>query len=273
MRHTTIFICAILSLATASCVKKAYIFKGSEITSITNTTPATAPGVPPPSPTYSIQTQEVSGGKKAKITQKQNYLLLKFDNAPTFSGTPILQTVNSVTDPDKRALAANTYYFPSDINPGTATKTKLTYFTSQFSLQTLAVALRIRKAINVNGTQFPLLTESNVNVGLAPGWKFSINTFNAAKAKTNQYSFTPGVFLSLSATQLDNTNTLNPTISKTQKVPSFTSGLYGMFGFNTVNIGFVCGTDKPFGDPSLDKTWIYNGKFWYGIAVGLSLIK
>jgi hypothetical protein len=98
------------------------------------------------------------------------------------------------------------------------------------------------------------------------GTKTYLNT------RTKKTVWTPGVFLGTTTVDLKPATT-DKAIPKDKDRTAWalSTGVFGVVGINQVNVGLACGVDIPFGDTS--EQWIYYGKPWLGVIVGLDLIK
>jgi hypothetical protein len=186
-------------------------------------------------------------------------------------------------------LLKNKYFIPDVItaftkddpsvkrNPDAKKIRTITYFDSKPVLQTLSTPIKIRPKLSNPELKdsFPSQVSTGVNLGMAFGWKMSLNYYkpkpNLFGLKITTVSLTPGVFYGLGATSLTKANTRNPVIDIERSALSHTLGGFAMLGFNNINIGYSIGWDFVTGPNK--SAWLYQGKVWHGIAVSLDLIK
>lgn len=173
-------------------------------------------------------------------------------------------------------ILKNKYFIPDIILDSFSYRT-VKYFDLKPVLQTLSTPIKIRPKLKDPALKdsFPSQVSTGVNLGIAFGWKFSLNYYqpkvNLFGLKGNKVSFTPGFFYGVGATSLSKSNTRNPTISIDRSALSHTIGGFGMFGFNSINLGYSFGWDFATGAGS--STWLYQGRIWHGVALSLDLIK
>jgi hypothetical protein len=138
--------------------------------------------------------------------------------------------------------------------------------------QALSIPIKFRNA--TAGVQPQV--ETGVSVAFAPGVKHSWVNFkgdkNAFGKNTSQFSIAAGLFIGVGATSIDKNTTNNRVLeedkSKNAIIPY---GFSLVFGWDMVNIGWAIGKDKITGPNKED--WIYKGKWWNGVVVGIDLYK
>ena len=250
-------------LICSSCVNTKYVFKSNSLYRIHSDDPL--------HPT--IDTFNQGSGFKAKITDNGSYLVIN----PTisidqkyYSNIPYNKPLTGIG-----SLNTNSWYFPeASIH---SSHSHFCYFDSKLVLQGLSIPLRIRPKLKDAALKdsFPPTVETGVNISLALGWKFNINIFspyrNVLGLNTSRYSFSSGFLFGLGATDLTKSNTRDPIIVFPRKAPMISKGLFFMFGFNNLNIGYCLGIDDALGIGS--KQWLYRNKVWHGVAIGFDLIK
>lgn len=208
----------------------------------------------------------------ANIEEKTDFIVI----APKEIENLNLEVTKDITiSPEKVDLyldMAGKYYFPGkglDVLDSKSFK----YFDIKFGLQALTVPLKFRRSVG-NDTINPPNVETGVNIGFAPGWKFTKNIFKSSKnfvgKNTTQFSIAVGPHFGLGTTDLKKT-TNAPGLLSDRKVPTLTSGCFVLFGFNNINIGLALGKDYVIGKGH--DNWIYQGKTWTGIIVSLDVIK
>jgi len=224
----------------------------------------------------------VRHGLKADVTTTDNSMNFSLDsstvNARTFEthypkiGFPVRGW---------RAELQGQQYFPEtdliDRSHSGDKSRKLLYRDSKPVLQALTIPIKIRpKLTNTSfNDSFPQQAESGINVDVAFGWKFNLlNVYNGKNRvfgqSTNTWSVTPGVFLGLGTTDLSATTT-RPVIEFERNAATISTGGFIMFGFNNINIGAAIGFDHATGQDN--KLWVYQDKRWYGLILGLDLVK
>jgi hypothetical protein len=175
--------------------------------------------------------------------------------------------VHTITDAQE--LAKNSFVF-SFKKKGWEPRTGLRVIDSKFALQTLALPMKIRRPQSTNN--IPTQADGSFTFGMAPGWKFNYSVHKSKKSlfglNFNRYSLTPGGLVGVGTTDLKKGFT-SRTIDR--KEPVATAGFYLMFGFNNLNVGYATGWDVSIGDAAKD--WYYHGRRWWGIAVGIDIIK
>ena len=107
----------------------------------------------------------------------------------------------------------------------------------------------------------PLLFTNNLNLGTSI-------CFQVKKGPNWSLGFVGG--LSLSSITLDNFSTKGAVPSSTER-PAVTPSLNLMIGYKNINLMFGLGWDYINKTSPLEESWIYNGKHWVGVGVGISL--
>ncbi|MGX5858287.1 hypothetical protein ACWKW6_31815 [Dyadobacter jiangsuensis] len=119
--------------------------------------------------------------------------------------------------------------------------------------------------------------ESGLNFAFSSGIKASLATFKTPMTlsetrATMTSSVSLGYFLGLAATDVNPKTTSNK-VSDLQATKNaiMPTGLVLIYGINSINFGAALGMDMIFG-PNRDK-WIYRHKRWYGVIIGIDIIK
>ncbi len=256
-----------VAILLASCVEQKYIFKSNTISRIRNTDQN------PPMGTDSLYYYDVVTGFQSRIKQKgENIIIEKVDS----SGLNLLVQYKLPDGPSQQKLDfTNKYYYIESDYLLKARNFK--YHDSKPVLQGLSIPLKIRpKPRNVAPVDsFPSQAETGFNPALAFGWKFNLNSYSLKKdifgKNLKQFSFTPGWFLGTGAVDLKKLNTRNPTIIVERKAAIISTGGFFMLGYNNINLGYSFGWDYAMGEGR--KSWLYQGKMWHGITIGLDIIK
>ena len=208
----------------------------------------------------------------ARITEKENSLII----------TPIDKVLPTTIDKPVKTFSAGANYetnhhFPDANHDVGMVPNKFVYTDHKFLLQGLSIPLKIRPALKDRSLKdsFPSQVETGLNVGLAFGVKFSRNIYRSEKnmfgQSTNRVSISSGFFMGTGGADLKKANTRDPIIQYERKVPMLNPGFFLMLGFNNVNFGYAAGVDYALGRDR--KSWLYQGKFWHGISIGLDIIK
>ena len=154
-----------------------------------------------------------------------------------------------------------------------ARSNSFTYTYSKFDLTASVLPFKYRRRVEL----VPRQISTKFGVQLSPSMTFGINTSSmhfyekANKVKSFDYRISVSPFIGLSTANL-NPLSSDGTVLTAEIRDMWTLG-YGLMifgGFQRVNIGFGLGWDVGL----LDKdraSWIYQGKHWYGIAIGYNL--
>jgi len=214
--------------------------------------------------------------KKVKITDNGDYLVINDDPASdkkhysAGSSKPISPNEKATW---KRELGKKAYF---DEKTADKNRKSLWYRDNKIVLQTATIPLKIRSQINNSAylDSFPSQVETGVSIGFLIGNKVTWNRYrtsaNIFGQKTDKYSVTGGLLLSLGGTDLSTTTT-RPKIQIPRKAPTLSYGGSIVLGVNSINIGWAFGWDSPMGKNA--STWVYNGKMWNGVIISLDLIK
>lgn len=107
----------------------------------------------------------------------------------------------------------------------------------------------------------PFLFTTNLNLGTSVSFQ--------KKFFTN-WSWGIVAGLSLSSVVLDSFSTKGIVMTSTDR-PAVTPSLHGMIGYKNINITLGIGWDIINKTSTLENSWIYNGKRWIGVGIGVSL--
>jgi hypothetical protein len=276
-----------------SCVQNKYFFKNNSY----NTVRQGKGGNPmdnSASTPDTLFTFKAKKGFQGKLTEMEGYSVIEprddsklhpFHDSSAF--TIFYKDDDPVSFNAKVGLLKDKYFIPDVMtpftkdtltkNPGAKETGKITYFDSKPVLQTLSTPIKIRPKLSEPELKdsFPSQVSTSVNLGMAFGWKMSLNFYkpkpNVFGLKVTTVSLTPGAFYGLGATGLTKANTRNPVIDIERSVLSHTLGGFAMLGFNNINIGYSIGWDFVTGPNK--SAWLYQGKVWHGVAIALDLIK
>ncbi len=150
----------------------------------------------------------------------------------------------------------------------------LYYGKHKWLFQTLTIPFKIRKQEG----DVPSQVTTSFNAGIAYGRQWNIHkvrpiydTHNLKMTgyDENKFSFSLAPFIGLTPVTLSAKNTKN-TIETDQSVLGLSSGLAGVVSINSFNVGLAFGTDIGLKN---SKDWIYQGEWWTGIVLGISIFK
>jgi len=168
------------------------------------------------------------------------------------------------------------YFIPDVMIDSFPVKT-IRYFDTKPVLQTLTTPIKIRPKLTTPALKdsFPSQVSTGINLGIAFGWKFTLNYYqpkpNIFGQKGNKISFAPGIFYGIGSENLAKSNTRDPIITFERSALTHSIGGFGMLGFNSINIGYSFGWDFATGPGK--SSWLYQGEMWHGIAFSIDLIK
>lgn len=275
----------VIALLFCSCNEQKYFFKTNHIQTVK---PKTKTEIGDTRVTYdSILNFKPKNGFWGKMKEKESYvLLIPSKNEDILKNSVKVDTIAILKLPENPNaeielhqtidLLKNKYFFP-DVVLDTFPFSRIKFFDTKPVLQTLTIPIRIRPALKNASLKdsFPSQVETGVNLGIAFGWKFQLNYYkissNSFGQKGNKISITPGIFYNIGSADLSTTNTRDPVIPIERHALMHSLGGFAMLGFNSVNLGYAFGWDFATGQGN--KSWLYQGKFWYGIALALDLIK
>jgi len=98
----------------------------------------------------------------------------------------------------------------------------------------------------------------------------SIGTSVFLQHKNQNFSYGLVFGLSLSSVLLDSTSTKGSVITGTQR-PAFTPSLGLIVAWKNISLTFGPGWDIINLTSSIEKSWIYQGKTWFGLGIGINL--
>jgi hypothetical protein len=222
--------------------------------------------------TYSVLELQPTSSFKADVSEKTDYIVI----TPKSKNITYDTLATIIIDPEKVSSAyidlIAKKYFP-EIKNQQLNISRLNYYDIKFGLQALTIPLKFRKSVG-NDTLNPPNVETGVNVGFAPGWKFTKNIYKTSKnylgKNTTQVAIAIGPHFGVGTADLKKASTA-PGLLSDRKRPTFTYGGYLLLGFNNINLGFAFGKDYVIGTGKTN--WIYQGKTWTGIIVSLDILK
>lgn len=223
-----------------------------------------------PSNTYEVVKFVSKDAFKAEIKDKGDYLeIMPKLSSKTFDTIDIFQVTQE--DADKYFSLVNIYY--PETMKGSFNANRFTYYDIKFGLQAMTIPLKFRGSVG-NDTLNPPTVEAAFNIGFAPGWKFAQNIWkpdlNYLGKHATQFSLAVGPLIGIGSTSLKKA-TNAPDVLSDHAAPILTGGIFLLCGFNNINIGVSLGQDYvPKND---EKGWVYQGKTWVGIMVGLDVLK
>lgn len=224
----------------------------------------------------SVNKYKVDDKPNVQVEERNGHLVIRFVDDHYALASPTAVPIRPPTGFTASMALSNEYYF-AESSDKAEQKKSLTYYSRKFQLQAISVPFKFRKAIKNDPRildSLPSQVETGFTVGFAAGEKFSLNIFNSKKnllgSYVNRYSIYPGAFVNLGTTTLKRLTTKDA-ITFDQTVPLFSYGAYLMLGFNSINIGYNIGFDHPLNRAGKD--WVYQGKLWQGITLGLDILK
>lgn len=272
----------VLVFSQYSCVKEKYVFKSNDFYSVKIAERGDEYGSLPNGEDDSLYTIRFASGFKGKVVEFEDYLIITpTDQLP--KSDSISDTFEVPKNPAVMMLRVSkieplrSKMFSPNIFSETKGRKYFTYFESKPVLQTLSIPIKIRSKLTDSALKdsFPQDVSTGFNLGLAGGWKFSVNFYNPSKDifgnKGLKLSLTPGIFYGMGATKVSKSNTRKPIYQFDRNALTHSFGGFFMFGFNNINLGYATGWDYPTKDGS--KSWLYRGKRWHGVAIGFDLIK
>ncbi|AKD56955.1 hypothetical protein [Spirosoma radiotolerans] len=139
-------------------------------------------------------------------------------------------------------------------------------------VQAMATAFKHRGKVGNVQAQF----ESGLSGALAGGLKHSWNKFtgtkNALGFSTISKSLAGGVLVGLSTADINAKSTQQRVDdANATKNLTFPVGAHIVVGYNNINFGIAAGQDIIIG--SNCEKWNYHGQWWWGVLVGLDIIK
>lgn len=255
------YMCTIILLLT-SCADIKYVSRGNKYYKVSQT-----------GTNHDLTIHTVKRKFPATIVEKENYLIIRPVGSVLTSQSSSIRLKTAVS-----AHKVSSYYFPEvELDPNGSTADRFVYFDSKPVFQALTIPLKIRPQIRDFQLKdsFPSQVETGFNFAFAIGYKFVRNIYKADKnflgQFTNRSSITPGFLVGAAATDLKKSNTRQPIIEFERKAPLISLGGFVMMGFNNINFGYVLGVDYAFGTGA--HSWLYRGRAWHGIAIGLDIIK
>ena len=208
------------------------------------------------------------------VEVKTDYLLVKPNADESVSDNPHHFLYSS----DKlrrgfRAFEINKFYFPESSFDSTGVPAEFKFRNLRFGLQALTVAFKFRNGFRRDTSRYYPQVETGFNFAFAPGFKQSWNSYKDDKdiwgSHIRTFSFTSGGLLGGSAVDLSSKNA--PSLVGDRKSALYSLGLFAMFGYGKINVGYAVGWDWVAGAGR--KYWIYQGKHWNGFIIALELLK
>lgn len=220
----------------------------------------------------------VNNNPNVSVEERTGHLVI------TFLSTPATASVQLPAKPpigfSSTMASSNEYYFyePQDNGSvGGPVPKNLVYYSSNFQIQAISVPFKFRPAVRNNPRildSLPAQTETGFTLGFAAGTKYTKNTFSLNKnilgSYVNKVSIYPGGFLSFGTTALTRLKTYG-SVNFDRNVPLISIGGFIMFGFNNINIGYTIGIDNPIS--KYGSNWVYKGRIWQGLTIGLDLVR
>ena len=200
----------------------------------------------------------------------------------------VVTTTTETANPTK--VAPDNDFFPLDRSADKITTThsgftntiiqqgrSFKYRESEPLIQAMAIPIKYRPKIKAASSS---MASSDFTVAGSYGWKDSYkkitntyttnpknNTVNEATATTT-FAFTRGIFIGPTAVDLTTATTDNM-IPDDRTVIGVTLGGFFVVQINSFNVGAAVGMDYT----GVNQHWIYSGKPWIGLMVGIELFK
>ena len=219
--------------------------------------------------------------KNCEIIDNGQYLIIKNIAEGVIDTTNIPTNIdaNKVESPITgwRLESPPNYYFPESKFIDANKENTFRYYDGKIILQALTIPLKIRPSLRNIALKdsFPGTVETGTTFGLSFGYKLNYNVYKANKnilgQNTNRWSLSTGIVLGSGGVDLKKANTRNPQIAFERKAAIVSPGVFFMFGFNSVNVGYMLGKDYATGIGR--KEWLYQGKSFHGLIVAIDLIK
>ena len=262
MRHLNILGVTLVLIATCGCSSKQWVGKRSDLYSVT-------PG-PMGSVSDRITKHKSSGCARASVALRENRVDVRVDSSSTHKITQ----VGLAQESDRRArdfrTADNSYIYPENRWTGMSEE-HFRYTEAQWFLQPMTIALRFRGAVDT----IPGTAQSGFNVGLAYGYRINSvrwrETKNAFNSNTSRIGAAGSILASLGATELSKSNTTGDAFSVGRSLPTVSLGAMLAISFNGLDMGLAGGWDHAVGGHADD--WIYQGRPWWGVVLGVALFK
>lgn len=262
MGCTNYLLAACVVLSISSCCSTQWVGKNSDLYTVTQGAPGSVTDV--------IKKHQVSGCAKAAVTPKDDRVEVKVESTDAGKVTPVGTSQTIGTGAGKAYTAAGSYLYHDARWTGDR-KAYFQYTEGQYFLQPLTIALRFRGAVDT----IPGSAESGFNLGLSYGYKINRVRWreekNAFNSNTSRIGAAGGLLASLGATELSSSNTTGDAFAIARKVPSLSIGAMLAVSFNGFDVGFAGGIDQAIGGHADD--WVYQGKPWWGLVLGLGLFK
>jgi hypothetical protein len=222
-----------------------------------------------------VKKYEIQDKPKIQVEERSGHLVVQFIDTSYAPAHSTEVPINTATGFTASMAISNEYYF-NEPQDKLADKS-FVYNSKKLQLQAISVPFKFRSAIKNNPRvldSLPSQVETSFSLGFAVGEKFTKNVFNSQKnlfgSYINKFSLYPGAFINVGTTTLKRLTT-NDAAKFDQTVPLFSYGAFIMLGFNSINIGYNVGFDYALNSASKD--WVYQGKLWQGITIGLDILK
>lgn len=223
---------------------------------------------------HQITRYTVLSNTKCKITDVGGKLFIELKELGTLTSPIVI--VENVEDIGAAYQDVGRLYFAekNDLVSPERKRNFMRYTEKQFVFQALTIPFKIRPPLSEYRDTFPTQIETGVNIGFAGGYKFKYKLYSAPKDimgnNTKEFSFTPGIFFGLGATDIKPENT-RPQLEFARKALVVTPGIFVMLGYNRINLGYTIAWDIATGTNSSD--WVYQRKLWHGFILALDIIK
>jgi hypothetical protein len=208
----------------------------------------------------------------------------KLANEEGAVNTPATGNNNPISE-DRATSNPPSYYYSTKEGNYPGQNTPFFYYRQwRVYLQGMAIPLKFRGKIDelpAQGTTpmrpgIPSQVETGPSIALAPGFKHSWSRYrgskNALGLTTSSFSIAGGGLVGLGTVDVTEKTTQNKILAtEASKNAIIPLGIHLVVGYNSLNVGVALGWDLITGPHKDD--WVYKGKSWTGVIVGLDIIK
>jgi hypothetical protein len=165
-----------------------------------------------------------------------------------------------------------TKYYPKSLGRDAHIPKPKSFYHADFDLDFLTVLAKYRPA---QGILPPVLHTTTYNGGLFTGYRvdnyrlsYSQSPLHLFKRKITHYGYSIGILTGIGATPM-NANVTLPAIDYEYDGFIISNGIAITAAIQNITFGIAAGEDRLM--ESNSKRWIYQGKPWIGLAIGLNL--
>lgn len=211
---------------------------------------------------------------RATITENSDYIIVKpeLPDGEDFGQGTLIK--NESLPAGWRTENTGSLYYPETKHDPTAEDAHFRYSELKHGIQAMSILLKFRGNIPQDAVpRIPPQVETGTSFGLAYGFKHSWNSYDANKnvwgKHVSNFSITAGPMIGGAATDLKAASNA-PGLNGDRKSALISYGGFVMLGTGPLNIGYALGADRVLGYGA--SKWVYNGKIWHGVIVGLNII-